>query len=112
MKIIPDRTIAYNAVETYEILMVPRTGTFTISQCVRGASLSTDNLRSRNIRIGAAAQSVALQLRMMMASDPLSAESKLSVAFYVTATQAVKHRRKGMWVKALAVMVKRKPLKI
>ena len=46
------------------------------------------------------------QLRMMMASDPLSAESKLSVK-----DRLAKHRRKGMWVKAFGGNGEKKAIK-
>ena len=189
LKIIPDRTIAYNAVETYEILDgASRTGTFdNITMRACGASLSTayssegvtltitgcnakkgdavkqmetyvtnfyDNDPSaaianllteleglsgadyeaalstldvdaplavaasttQNIQTvnGFMAQRTAAQsgggasqqLRMMMASDPLSAESKLSVK-----DRLAKHRRKGMWVKAFGGNGEKKAIK-
>ena len=46
------------------------------------------------------------RLRMMTASDPLSAESKLSVK-----ERIAKHRRKGMWVKAYGGSGEKDPIK-
>ena len=75
------------------------------------AASTTQNIQTVNgfMAQRTAAQSgggASQQLRMMMASDPLSAESKLSVK-----DRLAKHRRKGMWVKAFGGNGEKKAIK-